>query len=118
MKFYYCEDCHQVVIGSENLTCCSKKMKELVPGVVEASLEKHIPKVTTSTSKVSVEVGEVLHPMTEEHYIEFICLTYKDGYSIKYLKPGMEPKADFNTSETPVAVYAYCNLHGLWKKDI
>ena len=99
--------------------CCGQKMKALEPGVVEASHEKHIPVVEVEGNLVKVVVGSVEHPMGEEHSILWIYLkTDKGGYR-KNLAPGEAPKAVFALhDEKPVEVYAYCNLHGLWKADV
>ena len=102
-----------------SMMCCGQKMTELVPNKVEASTEKHIPVVNISQCNLSVEVGSVPHPMDEEHYIEFIFVKTEQGGQRKCLKPGMEPKRDFClVDDKTIAVYAYCNLHGLWKVDI
>ena len=86
----------------------------------DGAKEKHVPEFRISDGEIEVCVGSVLHPMSEEHYIEFIALESKQGIAIKYLQPGMEPKASFVLSKDDMAVkvYAYCNLHGLWSKDI
>ena len=94
-------------------------MTELLPNTVEASTEKHLPLVTVSGSNISVQIGSVLHPMENEHYIAFVYLETEHGGQRKSLKPGEEPKASFVvTDDKPVAVYAYCNLHGIWKTEI
>ena len=122
-RFYICEHCGNLVEMVNDsgvpLMCCGQKMKALEPGVVEASHEKHIPVVEVQGEKVFVNVGSVDHPMTEEHSILWVYLqTDKGGYR-KNLEPGKEPKAVFSLNdEKPVAVYAYCNLHGLWKSEI
>jgi len=94
-------------------------MKELVPGSVDASREKHVPVVTVSGNTVTVQVGSAPHPMTEQHSIQWIYLQTEHGAQCKRLKAGDEPKAVFALDgDKPVAAYAYCNLHGLWKADI
>ncbi len=94
-------------------------MKELVPNTVEASGEKHIPAVTLEKGLVRVNVGSVDHPMAEEHFIEWIQLETEGGTQRKYLKPGEAPNVTFLLGEDkPVAVYAWCNLHGLWKTEL
>jgi len=101
------------------LVCCGQKMTELVPNTVEASTEKHIPSVTAKADSISVEVGSVPHPMEEAHHIEFVYVQTEQGGQRKCLKPGSEPKCDFAFSnDKPVAVYAYCNLHGLWEAEV
>ena len=122
-KFYICEKCGNVVeiINASGVTphCCGQKMSVLEAGVVEASREKHIPEVEVSEGKVKVVVGSVIHPMAEEHSILWIYLETDKGGHRKDLKAGEAPEAVFALEgEKPVAVYAYCNLHGLWKKEI
>ena len=122
-KFYICEKCGNVVeiINASGVIphCCGQKMSILEAGVVEASREKHIPEVEVVGDKVKVTVGSVIHPMAEEHSILWIYLETDKGAQRKDLKPGEPPVAEFVlVDEKPVAVYAYCNLHGLWKKEI
>ena len=92
-------------------------MVELVPGTTDAAVEKHVPVVNVEGNKVTVSVGSVAHPMLPEHYIEWIALKTKFGNQRKVLAPGEEPKACFAICEGDEveAVYAYCNLHSLWK---
>ena len=121
LKFYQCETCGQIIAKVKEtaapVVCCGKPMKQIRPGTVEASKEKHIPVYRTEGNIVIVEVGSTLHPMLEEHYIEWIALQTKFGNQRKALKPGDAPKACFSICEGDEveAVYAYCNLHGLWK---
>ena len=121
MKFYQCSHCKNIITYLDNkgvpVMCCGEKMQELVPGTVDAALEKHVPVVEKDGNKVSVKVGSVTHPMLEEHYIVFIAIETKNGSQIKYLKPGEEPAAEFVLADGDefVAAYEYCNLHGLWK---
>ena len=94
-------------------------MTKLEAGVVEASHEKHIPVVKVEGNTVTVEIGSVAHPMTEEHSIEWVYLQTNVGGQRKDLNAGDAPKVVFALQdETPVAVYAYCNLHGLWKTEL
>ncbi len=122
-RFYICEHCGNL-IGMINdagvpMMCCGQKMTELIPGTVEASREKHIPVVTVEGNTVKVEIGSVAHPMTEEHSILWVYLQTDRGGQRKNLEPGTAPAVTFALAdEKPVAVYAYCNLHGLWKADI
>lgn len=121
MKFFKCETCGNIVEmvkeSGVNVMCCGTQMKELVPGTTDAAVEKHVPVATVDGNKVSVVVGEVEHPMADEHYIEWIIIETTNGSQKKVLKPGQAPKAEFLLAdgETLVATYAYCNLHGLWK---
>lgn len=97
--------------------CCGQKMQEIIPGTTDASLEKHVPVWKQEGNVVSVNVGAVDHPMTEEHYIEWISLQTKQGNQRKVLNPGDAPKVCFCVcdGDEVEAVYAYCNLHSLWK---
>ena len=121
MKFYQCSHCKNIITYVENkgvpVMCCGEKMQELVPGTVDAALEKHVPVVEKDGNKVTVKVGSVTHPMLEEHHIAFISIETKQGSQIKYLKAGEAPEAVFAIADGDefVAAYEYCNLHGLWK---
>ncbi len=97
--------------------CCGQKMTELIPGTTDAAVEKHVPVYEVKDNKVYVTVGSAEHPMIEQHYIEWVSLQTKFGNQRKALKPGEEPKVCFAICENDEveAVYAYCNLHGLWK---
>lgn len=121
MKFYRCDHCGNIIMFVQSagvpVMCCGQKMTELVPGTVDAAVEKHVPVVEIQGSQVHVKVGSVQHPMIPEHFIQWIALETSLGSQIKYLKPGQAPEADFVLAEGEelVAVYEYCNLHGLWK---
>ena len=99
------------------VVCCGEKMKEILPGTTDAALEKHVPVVEVKDNIVYVTVGAVEHPMLPEHYIEWIAVQTSAGNQRKRLNPGDAPKACFALceGETVEAVYAYCNLHSLWK---
>jgi len=100
------------------VVCCGEKMKELVPNTVEASTEKHLPALSSSVNGLNVQIGSVPHPMEEGHHISFVYVQTKNGGQRKRFKLGGEPKCDFSfVDDKPVAVYAFCNLHGLWKTD-
>lgn len=122
LKFYKCDLCGRIVEivkdSASQLVCCGQPMRELVPGAVEAAVEKHVPVVSVEGNTVTVTVGEVEHPMTAEHYIEFIAITTTQGVQRKDLKPGEKPVAVFalHDGDAMETAYAYCNLHGLWKK--
>ena len=121
-KFYICEHCGNIIEkiadSGVSVVCCGQKMTKIEAGVVEASREKHIPAVELDGDTVKVTVGSVTHPMTAEHYIEWIYLETEKGIQRKHLSPTDAPVAIFSViDDKPVAVYAYCNLHGLWKKD-
>ena len=121
-KFFICEHCGNIIAMVKNagvpVMCCGQKMTELVPGTTDAAVEKHVPSYVVEGNKVIVTVGEVEHPMAEEHYIEWVSIQTKQGNQRKALKPGEAPKICFSICEGDEveAVYAYCNLHGLWNK--
>ena len=121
MKFYICEHCGNIVAMVRDkgvpVMCCGQKMTEIIPGTTEAAVEKHIPVYEVKDNKVYVTVGSVEHPMLPEHYIEWIAVETSNGNQRKPLKPGEPPKAVFalNEGDEVLAVYAYCNLHSLWK---
>lgn len=122
-KFYICEKCGNLVEKIDDsgvpMVCCGQKMTPIEAGVVEASREKHIPVATLEDCKVRVVVGSVEHPMAEEHSILWIELKTDRGVQRKHLNPGEAPVAVFALAdEKPLEVYAYCNLHGLWKVEI
>ena len=119
LKFFKCPHCGKIVEVVKDsivpMMCCGQKMERLYPGTTEASAEKHIPSVRVNEKRVWVQVGEVLHPMTDEHHIEWVCLLTDKGVYRKSLTVGKIPTASFLLlNEKPIAVYAYCNLHGLW----
>ena len=124
LKFYICEHCKNIITHLQSsgvpVMCCGQKMTELVPGSTDGAHEKHVPVVSVDGSTVTVKVGEVEHPMIEAHHIQWIALQTKEGTQIKYLQPDMKPEAVFALSadDEAVAAYEYCNLHGLWKKEI
>ena len=121
-KFYICEHCGNIIAKVKDagvpVMCCGQKMTELVPGTVDAAVEKHVPEYTVDGNKVVVKVGAVEHPMTEEHLIEWVSMQTKQGNQRKALAAGAAPEVCFRIcdGDEVEAVYAYCNLHGLWKK--
>ena len=123
VKFYVCPHCGNLVEMVQDSgvkpVCCGQKMHELIPGSVDASAEKHVPDVRLSDSMVEVNVGSINHPMEDVHWIEWVQLVTDKGSYRKHMHPGEAPNVKFLLSgEKPLAVYAYCNLHGLWKKDL
>lgn len=122
-KFYICRHCGNLVEMVRDagvpLVCCGQKMEVLVPNTVEASGEKHVPAVTAEEGAFHVNIGSVDHPMAPEHYIEWIYVQTDKGGHRQYLTPGSAPSVTFALGdEKPLAVYAYCNLHGLWMTQL
>lgn len=122
-KFYICNHCGNLVEMIHDagvpMICCGQKMTQLEAGTVEASREKHIPVVTVDGKTVTVTVGSAEHPMIAEHSILWVYLQTDKGGQRKDLEVGKVPAVTFSLAdEKPIAVYAYCNLHGLWKADV
>ena len=123
LRFFRCKHCGNVVVKllDKNVPvfCCGEKMEEIVANTTEAATEKHLPVVTLNNGLLEVNVGSIPHPMETEHYINFIVVETKSGYAIKTLNPKHAPKTTFYVGKEKVmAVYEYCNLHGLWKTEL
>lgn len=122
--FYRCAHCGKIVSvvvnGGGTLTCCGDEMQLLKANTTDAAKEKHVPAVTVEGNKVVVNVGSVDHPMTPEHYIQFIMIETNLGKQYKGLTPDDKPHAEFvlQDGEKLEAAYEYCNLHGLWKVEV
>ena len=119
LQIFKCESCENIVEvvhgGAGELVCCAKPMKHMVANTVDAAKEKHVPVIEKNGEAYTVKVGSVEHPMTEEHYIEWVELSAGDALYKHYLKPGIKPQADFVLKADKVTAREYCNLHGLWK---
>ena len=121
-KFYKCNHCGNVIVkvvdAGVPVVCCGEKMVELVPNTVDASGEKHLPVVTVlDNNSIKVEVGSVHHPMLPEHHISFVYVETENGGIQVNLKDKPETVV-YLGEEKAVAVYEYCNLHGLWKTEL
>lgn len=115
-KFYVCKNCQKLI---NDCICDGKEIEELKVNTVEASREKHIPVYSYNGKELEVSVGSILHPMSKEHYIGWVCVESKNGIQIKYLNIEKEPKVNFTfIDDEPISIYAYCNLHGLWMCEI
>ena len=120
-EFLVCKHCGNMIAMVKDMgvsvKCCGEDMVKLVPNTVDASKEKHVPVYEVEGNMVKVVVGDVEHPMAEEHHIEWIMIETDKGNQRKVLAPNEAPKAEFALldGEKVVAVYAYCNLHGLWQ---
>lgn len=123
-KFFRCPVCGNIVTvlneGGGPLSCCGKPMLELKANITDAATEKHVPVVTINGANVDVKVGTVPHPMTPEHYIQWICLETTTGIKIAKLLPSNKPEAQFVLAdgEKAIVAYEYCNLHGLWSATL
>ena len=123
-KFFKCAHCGNIITKIEDkgvpVFCCGQKMDELVPNTSDGAGEKHVPVVEVNGKEVKVVVGEVEHPMIEAHHIAWIYLHTNQGGQVKYLDHTGKPEAVFALveGEEVIAAYEYCNLHGLWKKEV
>ena len=121
IKFYRCPVCGNiidVVHGDvKRVKCCGKDLEELVANTVDAAVEKHVPVYEVDGNEIIVQVGEVIHPMEEKHYIMFIGLITDDRVIRVDLNPGDEPIVRLPYVENS-EIYEYCNLHGLWKNIV
>lgn len=120
IQFFRCPVCGNIIFKVVDSTvvpsCCGQPMQLLVPNEVDASHEKHVPFIVESDAKsVKVQIGEKLHPMTPEHHIQFLAVETESGVQINRLSPTAGPHACFCFRSKLLAVYSYCNLHGLWK---
>ncbi len=122
MKFYKCNKCGNVIemitdSGVKPL-CCNEEMNELIPNASDGAHEKHVPIIEELDGKAIVKIGEVEHPMVETHYIEWVSIHTDRGIQRKKLNPFDKPIVEFSLFENEIVLsaYAYCNLHGLWKK--
>ena len=119
-KFFVCKHCGNMIgllhDAGVPMMCCGEKMIELVPNTTDAAQEKHVPVATVEGNKVVVNIGSVDHPMAAEHWIQWVYLETDKGGHRKVLNPGEKPNVVFalTEDEKPLAVYEYCNLHGLW----
>lgn len=119
MKFYKCKHCGKIIaMVNERAVptiCCGEAMEEMIPNTSDGAFEKHVPVYEVEGNIVHVKVGEVEHPMLDNHYIEWIVLETNKGNQRKKLKPGEAPKADFALlpGEEVIRVLEHCNLHGL-----
>lgn len=121
MKFYKCPICGNIITvieGDEKkVSCCGKVLEELKAGTTTASVEKHVPVYKREDDKIIVTVGEVEHPMTEDHYIMFVALINNQNINIVKLSPSDKPEVTFPYLKGS-QIYAYCNLHGLWMDEV
>ena len=121
MKFFKCNHCGNIVSyvqdNGPKVICCGEEMVELVPKTADSAVEKHVPVVEVEGNLVKVIVGSTLHPMAEEHSIQWIALETVLCDQLNDLKPGQEPVVTCQRvpGDKVVAAYEYCNLHGLWK---
>jgi len=121
-KFFKCSECSTLVEAlnpqcCDEMSCCGRPMELIKPNELISLEEKHLPVIKREGDTLTVCIGRVLHPMTREHSIKWIALCGRDYVKRKYLKSGDDPIVTFTISEheKDLSVYAFCNLHGLWR---
>lgn len=122
-RFYFCNSCGNLLIAAIASGvipyCCGEEMTLLKPNTTDGNKEKHVPIVACSSNNVmNVKVGSLPHPMTSAHNIRFICLETTVECIVRYLKDDDPPEANITFEGKPIAVYAYCNIHGLWRTEL
>lgn len=121
-KFYKCDHCGNVlgvlIDGGVTPICCGEPMRVLEPNTSDGAGEKHVPVIERNGKEVTVKIGEVEHPMVDEHYIVWVCIVQDDKTQKVLLHPGEKPEAKFTVDkDSPVTAYEYCNIHGLWMAE-
>lgn len=119
MEVYKCELCGNIVEvltgGGADLNCCGQAMTKMTENTTDAAVEKHVPAIEKQSGGYQINVGSVDHPMTADHFIEWIELIDGETVYRQFLNPGDKPAAFFPITADNVTARAYCNLHGLWK---
>ena len=120
-QVYRCNVCGNIVevlhVGGGELVCCGQPMELLEEKATDAGLEKHVPVIEATDSGIKVKVGDVPHPMEEEHYVEWVEVIAGSGIYRQFLKPGEKPGAEFDIKPQKVTAREYCSIHGLWKSS-
>ena len=118
LSVYKCAKCGNIVevmhVGGGVLSCCGEPMTELKENTTDAAQEKHVP----VREDITIKVGSAAHPMAEDHYIEWIEVINGDRVCRKFMQPGEEPQAAFDSAEEGATAREYCNKHGLWAARI
>ena len=119
LDLYKCSRCGNIALLLSNagvpLVCCHEEMKAVEPNTTDAAQEKHVPVISREGAVVTVSVGSTMHPMTEEHSIQWIAVVQGQNLLIKWLSPDEQPVASFSVKPgQEITVYEYCNLHGVW----
>lgn len=122
-RFYFCNSCGNLMIAAIASGvapyCCGEEMTLLKPNTTDGDREKHVPVVTfVSSHCIKVRIGTTPHPMTQSHNIRFVCLETTGGGVVRYLNVNSEPEVNIRFNGKPLAIYAYCNIHGLWRADL
>jgi len=122
--FYRCSVCGNIVMkildGDQPLSCCGQAMQKLIPNRANASEDSHVPVVAYVGRNLSVSIGVIPHPMTQDHYIQWVFMESSRGGQLCYMEPNKAPETNFilENGVVPYCVYAYCSQHMLWKHEI
>ena len=124
LELYKCEICGNIVeivlAGEGELVCCGQPMNLLEEQSMQDEMlqEKHVPVIKMEEDNIEIRVGSIQHPMTEEHYIQFIEAYSKDKRYVKrkYLFPNEEPVLKLKCNCKDTIARELCNIHGLWRK--
>ncbi len=118
-QVYRCNVCRNIVEvlhdGVGELVCCDQPMNLLTEKTKDAGLEKYVPVIEKAGNEVTVRVGSVLHPMEQDHFIEWKEIVGDYTACRKFLKPGGKSEAEFETKAGRLKAREYCSIHGLWK---
>ena len=118
LEVYKCNICGNIVEvlhgGRGQLVCCGEPMELLAENTADAAREKHVPVIEKTGEGFRVTVGSTLHPMEDDHYIEWIELIADGQVYRQHLKPGDAPEATFCIRAESVKAREHCNPHGLW----
>jgi superoxide reductase len=119
LGIYKCETCGNIIevmrASKISVKCCGSRMVLEVENMVDAAKEKHVPVFEKKDGGIFVKVGDVAHPMEDNHYIQWIEVLAGNKVYKEFLSPGKAPEAFFNIDANDITVRAYCNLHGHWK---
>ena len=122
LQIYKCNICGNIVQilqeGDGNLICCGKEMNLMgIQYDTDELGEKHTPKIEIKNGKKYVNV--IGHPMTKEHYIQFIETFTKDKKELhlKFFTPDELPEMEIN-SDGDFNAIEYCNIHHLWGDNV
>lgn len=121
LDIYSCPDCG-IMLQALNacdcdcvLKCGDEELELLDANTVDAAVEKHVPVIEKTANGFKVKVGSAPHPMTDEHWIEWIEIIADNRVYKAFLDPGDAPEAEFCIEAASVKAREHCNLHGLWE---
>lgn len=124
IQIFRCRRCGNIIVHLRDtgapVVCCGANMELLVPSFVDNFAEKHVPVLRREGDRLTVKVGRIVHPMVEDHYIQWILLQQENGFQLRWLNPDDAPSCVFKLNEenSPVHVFAFCNVHGLWMTSL